>query len=222
MYFIQLINFLIFILLNYTLLVFALPAASALNLTVTSNDSSTALKAANFHRDIALGIATAERTWRQPALRLYLLRANTINGPQRMPLPLIEATLSFLLEWPFVVEIHNNFLGSAWLPPIQKKEGLSFGLATFNWDQIPMSIEEAQQRVVAARNVPDEMRVFDSVAIYVHDHHHPRVPILPGDLTFGFFLEDQTAYWAIFVVATTGVVYVDDYRDDARNAVQVT
>lgn len=206
MYFIQFIKFLIFILLNHTLLAFALPAAS-----------STALNATNFHRDIAVGIATAERAYLRP--RLYGVNANTINGPQRMPLPFTEATLNFLLIWPTVIEMNNKHLGNAWPPPVEESQGLVFIIPTFNWNQIPMTIEEAQQRVLATRDIPDNIRVFDSVTIVVHNFHHPTLPIRAGDLTFGFFVSETLDY-VIYVVATTGGVYVDDYRDDVENAVQ--
>ena len=225
MYFPKTSQSLTLIILQHTLSAIALQSTAAFNSSAVPNNSSASLSSADFSRDVTLGIAAADRAYPSIVPRLYQVIAFVAPGDSA-PVPIFpyKIVIALQLRFPKACAISKPSPGQPWGAPKEGDVPHDFGRSTFDWDRLPMSFEEAQQKLFLAENIPNVQKIVSWVSISVLSGDHSSGQARNGDLVFRFtrLPGPDGPYSSVIVNGETGEVFSADVGSTAEEAVQTT
>lgn len=225
MYFPRTFQLLTLILLKYTPFAIALPAVATSNSSAITINSSTPLSSTSWTREVALGIAVVNRAYPSIIPRLSQILAFGPTGrSQSVPFFPERTVLYFQLQYPKVAAVSKPAPEQPWEITRETDSPPDFQRRPFNWDRLPMSFEEAQQKLLEARNIPNDQKITTITSIYVLLEDHPSGLALRGDLVYRFsrLVGPGILHSSVLVDANNGQVVSEGVPVMAADAVQVT
>ncbi|MDI1493537.1 MAG: hypothetical protein OHK93_005327 [Ramalina farinacea] len=220
------------ILLNHLLFIIALPTGATLNLPVSTafnlsvssaSNNTTPLTSVNFYETVAQGIAAVQRAYPKIVPRLFDVGAKSPGKPQSLPLPIDGIALQLHITYPKILRTGYRASWGRWSDPGEQNAPFSFIRPDFDWDNLPLSFEDAQSKMQAAEDVPGDWKQFNSILIYVFTEHHPTLPIDMGELVYSFINRNEQGdtVYVVWVVARSGEVFFEE-RPQATAPVDTT
>ena len=211
--------------LKYALSAIALPATAALNSSVIPINGSAPLSATDFSRDVALGIAAADRAYPSIVPRLYQVAAFVTPGESALvPFYPNKIVLALQLRFPKACSLSKRSPGQPWEAPREADVPGDFRRPAFDWDRLPMTFEEAQQKLFTAKNIPNDQKIVNWVSISVLSADHSSEQARSGDLVFRFtrMAGPGNPYSSVIVNGENGKVFSANIGSTAEEAVQTS
>ena len=203
----------------------ALQATAALDFSAIPINSSAALSAADFTKDVALGIAAADRAYPSIIPRLYQVAAFAPpGGPAAVPFFPQKIVLALHLRYPKACSLSKPAPGRPWEAPKEADVPRDFQRPAFDWDRLPMTFEEAQQKLFTASNIPNDQKFITWVSISVLTEDHSSGRAKSGDLVFRFtrVAGPENPYSSVIVNGENGQVFSTSVGSAAEEAVKTT